>query len=112
METIYKMYSFESHEWVECDKQTYNSTEDEYRRMENDYQFRQPNRFDLMSPIERAITDTMKEIEKLEASEHLTNAGIKLGQARDLVYEYYRNSETSGELFKRTIKSKDTQRQI
>lgn len=91
-ETIYQMYSFESNEWVECDKQTFLQTEDKYRRTEDVYieGFRQPNRFDLMSDAEKTIGFAIGEVEKVGASEHLTNAVIKLGQARDLVYEHYR----------------------
>jgi hypothetical protein len=96
-QTIYKMYSFESNEWVECDKQTYDKTEDKYRDWEVvpiPEPFRQPNRLDLMSETERAITEAMSFVEDIGASEHLTNAVIKLGQARDLVYEHYRTSAT------------------
>ena len=87
------MYSFESNEWVECDKQTYDKTEDKYRDWEVvpiPQPFRQPNRMDLMSNAETAITLAIGVIEQSGASEHLTNAVIKLGQARDLVYEHYR----------------------
>ena len=101
-QTIYEMYSFESDSWVESDKQTYDKTEDKYRRvievdLSNSFplSFRQPNRLDLMSSVEKAITYTMQEVEKLGANEHLTNAVIKLGQARDFVYEYYRNLITN-----------------
>lgn len=92
-QTIYKVYSFESNEWVECDKYTYDKTEDKYRDWEVvpiPEPFRQPNRLDLMSETEKAITETMGLVENIGASEHLTNAVIKLGQARDLVYEHYR----------------------
>jgi hypothetical protein len=92
METIYEVYSFESNSWVESDKQTYDREEDKYRRVTNF--FRQPNRFDLMSTEEKAITLCMWVLEKAGAGEHLTNAGIKLSQARDLVYEHYRTSAT------------------
>src|SRR6188768_2853873 len=97
-QTIYKVYSFESNEWVECDKQTYDKTEDKYRDWEVvpiPEPFRQPNRLDLMSSVEKAITYTMQEVEKLGANEHLTNAVIKLGQARDLVYEHYRTKNVT-----------------
>jgi hypothetical protein len=93
-QTIYKVYSFESNEWVECDKYTYDKTEDKYRDWEAvsiPEPFRQPNRFDLMSETEKAITNVIGFVEDIGASEHLTNAVIKLGQARDLVYEHYRN---------------------
>jgi hypothetical protein len=93
-QTIYKVYSFESNELVECDKQTYDKTEDKYRDWEVvpiPEPFRQPNRLDLMSETEKAITEAMRLVEDIGASEHLTNAVIKLGQARDLVYEHYRN---------------------
>jgi hypothetical protein len=100
-QTIYEMYSFESGSWVECDKQTYNKTEDKYRRvievdLSNSFplSFRQPNRLDLMSNAETAITLAIGVIEQSGASQNLTNAVIKLGQARDLVYEHYRTINT------------------
>jgi len=96
-QTIYKMYSFESNEWVECDKQTYDKTEDKYRDWEVvpiPEPFRQPNRLDLMSNAETAITLAIGVIEQSGASQNLTNAVIKLGQARDLVYEHYRTINT------------------
>lgn len=52
--------------------------------------FRQPNRLDLMSPAEKAITEAMYRVEESGASENLTNAVIALGKARDLVYEHFR----------------------
>jgi len=55
--------------------------------MEN---FRQPNRLDLMSNAEKAITLAIYVLEGAGASENLTNAVIKLSEARDLVYEHYR----------------------
>jgi hypothetical protein len=87
-ETIYEVYSFESNGWVECDEFEFNKTEEKYRRMTEP--FRQPNRQDLMSDSEKIITNAMYEVEKIGASENLTNAVIKLSQARDLVYEHYR----------------------
>ena len=95
-QTIYEVWSFESNEWVEAGQYEFDRTEDKYRRevlvpaVDVCGNYRQPNRIDLMSSIEKAITYTMQEIEKMDASENLTNAQIKLGQARDLVYEYYR----------------------
>jgi hypothetical protein len=85
---IYEIFSFESNQWVECDKSEYNKTEDKNRRLSEP--FRQPNRLDLMSNAEKAITLAMYVLEESGASENLTNAGIKLQQARDLVYEHYR----------------------
>lgn len=32
-ETIYEVYSFESDEWVECDKEEYYRTDDKHRRL-------------------------------------------------------------------------------
>jgi len=90
-QTIYEVYSFESNEWVECGQYEFDHTEEKNRREVLVGGFRQPNRLDLMSSVEKAITYTMQEVEKLGANEHLTNAVIKLGQARDLVYEHYRN---------------------
>lgn len=52
--------------------------------------FRQPNRHDLMSTAEKEITTALYTIEGLHGDEKLTNAMLKLMQARDLVYEYYR----------------------
>lgn len=89
-ETIYEVWSFESNEWVEADKYEYDHTEEKYRRITQSGAFRQPNRVDLMSVTERAITTAMRLVEEAGASEMLTNAGIKLGQARDLTYEHYR----------------------
>jgi len=93
---IYEVYSFESNEWVECDKQTYDKTEDKYRQTVEPLKspFRQPNRLDLMSNAEKAITLAMYVLEESGASENLTNAVIKLGQARDLVYEHCRTQKT------------------
>lgn len=89
-QTVYEVWSFESNEWVESGEYDYNRTEDKYRRIKEAEPFRQPNRFDLMSNAEKAITLAMYVIEESGASEMLTNAGIKLSQARDLVYEHYR----------------------
>ena len=90
-QTIYEVYSFESNEWVECGQYEFEKTEDKYRReVLVGEPFRQPNRLDLMSDAEVAITKAMFIIEGIGASENLTNAVIKLGQARDLVYEHYR----------------------
>ena len=49
---------------------------------------RQKNRLDLMSVAEQAITFAMNQVEKIGASTELTNAVIKLGEARDLVYDH------------------------
>lgn len=93
-QVIYEVWSFESNEWVESGKYDYDRTEDRYRRTLVAEPFRQPNRLDLMSRAEQGITMAMYIIEESGASEHLTDAVIKLGQARDLVYEHYRsNSE-------------------
>ena len=92
-QTIYEVYSFESNGWVECGQYEYDKTEDKYRRevlVPATEPFRQPNRLDLMSDAEVSITKAMYVVEGVGASENLTNAVIKLGQARDLVYEYYR----------------------
>jgi hypothetical protein len=90
-QTIYEVWSFESNEWVEAGKYEFDRTEEKYRRevLVNE-PFRQPNRLDLMSNAETAITLAIGVIEQSGASEHLTNAVIKLTQARDLVYEHYR----------------------
>lgn len=89
-QVIYEVWSFESNEWVEAGKYDYDHTEEKYRRIANPEPFRQPNRLDLMSRSEQGITMAMYLVEEAGASEHLTNAVIKLGQARDLVYEHYR----------------------
>ena len=93
-ETVYEVWSFESNEWVESGKHEYDRTEDKYRRIINPPAFRQPNRLDLMSMAEKSITLAMNMVEESGASEHLTNAVIKLSQARDLVYEHYRTIDT------------------
>lgn len=87
--TIYQVYSFESNEWVDSGEYEYNKTEDKYRRTQEE--FRQPNRLDLMSNAEKAVTLAMFVVEGAGASENITNAIIKLGQARDLIYEHYRD---------------------
>lgn len=62
--------------------------------------FRQPNRLDLMSPAEKAITEAMYRVEESGASENLTNAVIMLGKARDLVYEHFRTQTNPDETSK------------
>lgn len=93
---IYEVYSFESNEWVESGKHEYDRTEDKYRRAypAPEDSFRQPNRFDLMSNAEKGITLAMYVLEESGASENLTNAVIKLSQARDLVYEHFRTQSS------------------
>ena len=59
--------------------------------------FRQPNRLDLMSPAEKAITEAMYRVEESGASENLTNAVVTLGRARALVYEHYRTVDLKNE---------------
>lgn len=61
--------------------------------------FRQPNRLDLMSDAEKSITEAMHKVEESGASENLTNAVIKLSQARDLVYEHYRTNNSNRKKF-------------
>lgn len=46
------------------------------------------NRLDLMKPCELAIYNAMQEVEKMPASTILTEAVIKLGQAKDLVSDF------------------------
>jgi len=46
------------------------------------------NRLDLMTPAEIAIYKAMEEVEKMEADVRLTNAVIKLQEARDEVAAY------------------------
>lgn len=94
MEKNYEVFSFESNEWVEADKHEYNKTEGRLRRIVQleTMPFRQPNRLDLMSEAELYIQEAIERVEVIGADEILTNAVIKLGQARDLVYEYYRTA--------------------
>jgi hypothetical protein len=46
------------------------------------------NRIDLMTMAEKSIYVAMVEVEKLGADVRLTNAGILLQKARDLVADY------------------------
>lgn len=46
------------------------------------------NRLDLMKPSELAIYNAMQEVEKIGASEKLTEAIILLGKAKDLVSDF------------------------
>lgn len=50
--------------------------------------FPRRSRLDLCEPAEKAIYDAVQEIEKLGADERLTNAVIKLAEARELVSDY------------------------
>lgn len=45
-------------------------------------------RLDLLTPAEMAIFKAMQSVEKLEADERLTKAGILLSEAKDLVSDY------------------------
>lgn len=45
-------------------------------------------RLDLNTPVELAIYEVMQMVEKLPADARLTNAGIKLQEARNLVADY------------------------
>jgi len=46
------------------------------------------NRLDLNEPAELAIYKAMQEVEKMPADVRLTNAGIKLQEARNLVADF------------------------
>ena len=46
------------------------------------------NRIDLNTPAELAIRKAMEEVEKLPASEKLTDAVVKLGDALNLVADF------------------------
>lgn len=50
--------------------------------------FPRRSRLDLCEPAEKILYDAMQEIEKLGADERLTNAVIKLAEARELVSDY------------------------
>jgi len=55
-----------------------------------DYTEERPyNRLDLCSPIEKMMFEIVSEIEKIGADVKLTNAQIKIDEARKLIYEYY-----------------------
>ena len=45
-------------------------------------------RLDKLTPAEKAIWDAMQEVEKLPADVRLTDAVIKLGEARALVADF------------------------
>lgn len=59
--------------------------------MENDIPRR--NKIDLYSDAELAIHKAMEEVEKLGASESLTNAIVKLNEAKNLVADFIDNKE-------------------
>lgn len=46
------------------------------------------NRLDLMKPAERSIYDALQEVEKIGADPKLTEAVVKLQQAKDLVSDF------------------------
>lgn len=101
MKKIYEVFSFDSNEWVESGKYEYDKTESRLRRTVQieATPFRQPNRLDLMSEAEIYIQESIERVDVIGADEMLTNAVIKLGQARDLVYEYYRlNSDKNAQV--------------
>ncbi len=50
--------------------------------------FPRRSRLDLCEPSEKAIYDATQEVEKLGADERLTNAVVKLSEARELVSDY------------------------
>lgn len=50
--------------------------------------FPRRSRLDLCEPAEKIIYDAAQEVEKLGADERLTNAIIKLAEARELVSDY------------------------
>jgi hypothetical protein len=50
--------------------------------------FPRRSRLDLCEAAEKAIYDAMQEVEKLGADERLTNAVVKLSEAKDLVSDY------------------------
>ena len=64
-----------------------------YFKKESTGEKRAKNRLDLMSVAEQAITFAMKQVENIGASVELTNAVIKLSEARDLVYEHLESSK-------------------
>ena len=45
-------------------------------------------RLDLMTKVELAISNAMDEVEKMDADERLTTAGLKLQEAKDLVSDF------------------------
>lgn len=57
--------------------------------MENEIPRR--NRLDLNTPAERAIYDAIQEVEKVGADVKLTEAVIKLNEARSLVADFVDN---------------------
>lgn len=50
--------------------------------------FPRRSRLDLCEPAEKAIYDAMQEVEKIGADERLTNAVVKLQEAKELVSDY------------------------
>lgn len=46
------------------------------------------SRLDLLEPAEKAIYNAMQEVEKIGADERLTNAIVKLQEAKELVSDY------------------------
>lgn len=51
-------------------------------------EFPRRSRLDLMVPAEKAIHDAMQEVEKAGADTRLTNAVVKLAEAKDWVADY------------------------
>jgi hypothetical protein len=56
--------------------------------MSKEYEAPRRSRKDLMWPSELAITDAIYEVEKMGADIRLTNAEIKLMEARNLIADY------------------------
>lgn len=52
-------------------------------------------RLDLCEPAEKIIYDAIQEVEKLGADERLTNAVVKLSEAKELVSDYIDEIKTS-----------------
>lgn len=57
--------------------------------------FPRRSRLDLCEPAEKIIYDAAQEVEKLGADERLTNAIIKLAEARELVSDFIDEKKSS-----------------
>jgi hypothetical protein len=56
--------------------------------MSDKNEFPRRSRLDLMEPAEKAIYNAAQEVEKIGADVRLTNAVIKLQEARELVADF------------------------
>lgn len=64
--------------------------------LKDDNGFPRRSRLDLCEAAEKIIYDAMQEVEKLGADERLTNAIVKLSEAKDLVSDFIDEKKSKG----------------